>query len=150
MVSYANQAAERQARIDSLTQANVALKAEQEALLQEKSAIVAQQEALKQEVAALSKVRDEQSALANQRQRQIEVLKQEHVSYANQVAERQARIDSLTQANVALKAEQEALLQEKSAMVAQQEALKQEVAALSKVRDEQSALRINARDRLKY
>ncbi|SDW03802.1 hypothetical protein [Nitrosomonas communis] len=139
-VSYANQIAERQARIDSLTQANVALKAEQEALLQEKSAMVAQQEALKQEVAALSKVRDEQSALANQRQTQIEVLKQEHVSYANQIAERQARIASLTQANAALKAEQEALLQEKSAMVAQQEALKQEVAALSKVRDEQSAL----------
>ncbi|SFM06052.1 hypothetical protein [Nitrosomonas communis] len=139
-VSYANQAAERQARIDSLTQANIALKAEQEALLQEKSAIVAQQEALKQEVAALSKVRDEQSALANQRQAQIEVLKQERVSYANQAAERQARIDSLTQANIALKAEQEALLQEKSAIVTQQEALKQEVAALSKVRDEQSTL----------
>ena len=67
----------QQAQIDSLTQTNIALKAEQEALLQEKSAVVAQQEALKQEVAALSKARHEQNALANQRQAQIEVLKQE-------------------------------------------------------------------------
>ena len=56
-----------------MTQANVALKAEQEALLQEKSAMVAQQEALKQGVAALNKARDEQNVLANQRQAQIEV-----------------------------------------------------------------------------
>ncbi|SFI58238.1 hypothetical protein [Nitrosomonas sp. Nm34] len=138
--SYASQAAERQAQIDTLGQANIALNADAEALAQEKSALTAQYKALQQEVAALSQARDEQNELVSQHLVQIEALTQECVKHASQSAERQAQIDTLGQANIALNDGAEALALEKSILVAQYEALKQETTALSQARDEQNEL----------
>ncbi|SFI58257.1 hypothetical protein [Nitrosomonas sp. Nm34] len=108
--------------------------------MKEKSTILAQQEELKLGVAALSKARDEQNALATNRQEQIEVLKQERDSYANQVIEQQARIESLNQVNAALKNDKEAQIKETSTVMAQFWALKQEVVMLNRLHDEQSEL----------
>ena len=109
-------------------------------LTDEVLALVRQQEALKQEVATLSKVCEEQNALTDLRQTQINSLTQERDSYAIQAAEQQVQFDTLGQANIALNADAEALVQEKSALAAQYEALKQEVTVLSKAGDEQNEL----------
>ncbi|SDW03753.1 glycosyltransferase family 4 protein [Nitrosomonas communis] len=126
--SYASQAAERQAQIDTLGQTITALNADMDALVQERSASAAQYEALKQEVAVLCKARDEQSALANQRQEQIEAL---------------------TQTNVDLKSDKEAIIKEKSALAVQYDTLKQEMAVLSMAHYEQSALASQHQEQIK-
>ncbi|SFM06028.1 hypothetical protein [Nitrosomonas communis] len=138
--SHVRQATQLEAQINNLTHSNFALNADKEAIAQEKSVLIRQQAALKQEIVALIKARDEQCALANQRQEQIEALAQERNSYANQTAEWQVHNDTLTQTNITLKADKEALIKEKSALTTQKKALRQEVAIINKARSEQRTL----------
>ncbi|UVS62184.1 MULTISPECIES: glycosyltransferase family 4 protein [Nitrosomonas] len=110
---------QRKTQIDTLTQINLALRADIKELIQEKSVLMTKNRALKKEVAILNEGRNKQRVLADQHKMEV---------------------DTLTQKYIALKAGTEALIQEKLALTAQHEVLKQEMTVLSKACEEQNRL----------
>lgn len=91
----AKQLEELQGQIDSLTETNSVQQAEKETLIQEKSILETQRQAHKHELATLSKARDEQNTLANQRQGQIDSLTQIQAEQTKMITEYKTELEQL-------------------------------------------------------